>query len=207
MYLSPATHLATSQAWSRWEGGWKPPTIYPQQAEIDISLLPAASFLPQPALTPDTKPQRGLACKLPVGAEVKSSLGGIGLPCCLHAMCSPPWCGMEILPWAPTHPSARGTGRLLQGASCNAEVSRGAGCAALCRHSSVPLLSSRFLLFYSSCFFSCLFKFFLPFIPQTGWNSRATASAVSWASSSSWQGEDVGDGLVAINTQQVCACP
>lgn len=73
-------------------------------------------------------------------------------------------------------------------------------CAGLCRHGSVPFLSSEFLLFYSSCCFSFRFKFFPAFIPQTGQRGSTTASAVSWASSSSWQGEGVGDGSVAINT-------
>lgn len=73
---------------------------------------------------------------------MKSSLVGIGLPCCLQAMCNPPWC-RDGNPALGTSPSLCMGAELA--AACNAEVSRGAGRAGLCRHGSVPFSSSEFL--------------------------------------------------------------
>lgn len=69
---------------------------------------PACPSCAAPAPPADTKPQQGLAHKLPAGAGMKSSLRSIGLPCCLQAMCSRRGAGMESLPKILSHPNAQG---------------------------------------------------------------------------------------------------
>lgn len=132
-------------------------------------------------LLADTEPQQGLAHKLPAGAGMKSSLGGVRLPCCLQALCSPLWCrdGSPALGANPS-PCVRAELAAAQGSSlqCRGEQ-RGLVCwslqAQLCAFPIlwVPSLLQQLLLLPLQVF------------PHFCSPDRlgTTASAMSWASS------------------------